>query len=308
MMRVPALVLAATVLAAALPSMPGSARSDPVPGEITLERELALSGGSRAPETRAAAVADFNEDGLLDIASLGGSATSSILLLLGDNEHEFARSLPVASDAPSDRIVAGDFDEDGHNDLMHGVLLLRGRGDGSFADPEAVSSESIEWPSEELASDLDGDGHLDLAITYEPVINTGSRLVVLWGHGDGTFEAPSQVTYLSRGFKIHLAADLTEDGMLDLVGGSSVYLGPGVRSDSLVVFPSLGSRAFGTRDSDRHRGLHARPLGRRSRPRWTPRHRGVRQSACGRWNRRLRSGTEHVAGARGGRGHARSRP
>ena len=246
MMRVPALVLAATVLAAALPSMPGSARSDPVPGEITLERELALSGGSRAPETRAAAVADFNEDGLLDIASLGGSATSSILLLLGDNEHEFARSLPVASDAPSDRIVAGDFDEDGHNDLMHGVLLLRGRGDGSFAEPEAVSSESIDWPSGELAADLDGDGHLDLAITYEPVVNAGSRLVVLWGHGDGTFEAPSQVTYLSRGFKIHLAADLTEDGMLDLVGGSSVYLGPGVRSDSLVVFPSLGSRAFGT--------------------------------------------------------------
>ena len=59
-------------------------------------------------------------------------------------------------------------------------------------------------------------------------------------------EAPSQVTYLSGGFRIHLAADLTEDGMLDLVGGSSVYLGPGVRSDSLVVFPSLGSRAFGT--------------------------------------------------------------
>ena len=107
MMRVPALVLAATVLAAALPSMPGSARSDPVPGEITLERELALSGGSRAPETRAAAVADFNEDGLLDIASLGGSATSSILLLLGDNEHEFARSLPVSSDAPSDRDRGG---------------------------------------------------------------------------------------------------------------------------------------------------------------------------------------------------------
>ncbi len=205
MMRVPVLVLVATMLAAALPSTPGSARSAPVPGEITFERELALGGPH--DETRAVAVADFDGDGLPDIASLGISATSSILLLLGDNADEFARSLPVASDAPSNRIVAGDFDEDGRNDLMHGVLLLRGRGDGSFADPEPVTSESIDWPSEELASDLDGDGHLDLAITYEPVVRAGSRLVVLWGHGDGTFEVPSQVTYLSRGFRIHLAAD-----------------------------------------------------------------------------------------------------
>jgi dienelactone hydrolase len=77
-------------------------------------------------------------------------------------------------------------------------------------------------------ADLDGDGHLDLAIAYY----TASRIGVFRGRGDGTFEAMPERTSGPGPWKVAVG-DFNGDGRFDLVtanrkaGSISVLLGNG---------------------------------------------------------------------------------
>ena len=85
-------------------------------------------------------------------------------------------------------VRAADLDRDGHIDLLvytsRGLELLRGRGDGTFADP---TIQVISRHGSTQFKDVDADGIQDL------VISNGEQatLSVLRGVGDGTF-APAE--------------------------------------------------------------------------------------------------------------------
>lgn len=83
-------------------------------------------------------------------------------------------------------IVSGDFDEDGHLDVVtgnngNGGDFLHGNGDGTFAEAVAINGNG----GDEIEStDFNLDGHLDIVrLTWD----TGLVMVNL-GNGDGTFQ------------------------------------------------------------------------------------------------------------------------
>jgi hypothetical protein len=121
-------------------------------------------------------------------------------------------------------LAVADLNLDGKPDLVTttqsrlGVVVLLGRGDGTFAvgpDIEVAPASAVS------AADLNGDGHVDL-------VAAGDKLAVLLGKGDGTFAQP---VYYSAGaqlndpgldlYGLHVA-DLNADSIPDLVAANWV--------------------------------------------------------------------------------------
>ena len=69
-------------------------------------------------------------------------------------------------------VAAGDFDNDGHVDLLvtglRGITLYRNRGDGAFEDVTATAGlgSSRSWAVSAGWFDYDNDGWLDLFVTH----------------------------------------------------------------------------------------------------------------------------------------------
>jgi hypothetical protein len=170
-----------------------------------------------------AATGDFDEDGWPDLVTSDskypGVQVSSYYG--GDYGGSFwAWNPPEVLLQPPGKIVAGDWDEDGHVDAaclipsLPFVLLLPGNGDGTFGDPftglpfPLVAGAD---PQDLIAIDLDGDGHLDLATANR----ADDSVSVFLGDGNGSFHAlPPVLT--PGGPRALAAADLDGDGDIDL--------------------------------------------------------------------------------------------
>lgn len=179
-------------------------------GTFVAGPSMAVAGGQISAVI---AVADFNGDGIPDLAVAAGQGEN--FLLLGKGDGSFVSSpLPDVVDGS---MVVGDFNKDGIPDLVmtSGALLL-GKGDGTFqaaTAPIPAGSASI------AVGDFDGDGNPDLAVT-----TFDNTVVVLLGAGDGTF--PSTVTYSAPYVPSGAltVGDFNGDGIPDLASaGSYVY-------------------------------------------------------------------------------------
>jgi sugar lactone lactonase YvrE len=187
------------------------------------------------------AVADFNGDGVQDIAALDGdSNTVTILLGNGDGTFTPTATSPTVGSNPN-QLAVGDFNGDGIPDLAvttsssSSLNILLGNGDGTFA---ATSNSPVVGgsPYSIVAGDFNGDGELDLAVTdtYDDTVS------VLLGNGDGTFA--SATTFACGINNSPLAvADFNNDGKLDLAVGISGNSGTG---DSVAIFVGNGDGTF----------------------------------------------------------------
>jgi hypothetical protein len=132
-----------------------------------------IDNGSFPVYLHAAALADFNNDGKLDVVAVGSSGSTTDL----------------------------------------GVFL--GNGDGTLQNPLIQPTNYVPWSV--AAGDFNKDGNMDVAVAEGDV-------GVFLGVGNGTFQ--SEVDY-AAGTDFVQTADMTGNGILDLVCGSSEMIGNG---------------------------------------------------------------------------------
>lgn len=177
------------------------------------------------PNTRDVAVADFNRDGIPDIAI--AVSDGPVVVLFGNGDGTFRRGPSTLIGTGLNFVVAADFNGDGKPDVALAtqgtsiVLVALGNGDGTFGVPLSIE---VGQNGHLIADDFNGDGKIDLAVC------TGNGVTILPGRGDGTFGTPS-VTALPAHATNLAAGDLNGDGRRDLVVttscGISVLLGLG---------------------------------------------------------------------------------
>jgi FG-GAP-like repeat len=166
----------------------------------------------------AAAVADFNNDGISDIASANGN-DQNVSVFLGNSDGTFAPANNFKPGAGATEIASADLNGDGKADLVvtdgirSGYVVL-GNGDGTFGSATAIPLHND--PIGIAIADLNGDGILDLAIAiFGPSNNSQGEAAILMGVGDGTFAAPVYYALTHNGLRL-VAIDLNHDGKLDL--------------------------------------------------------------------------------------------
>jgi hypothetical protein len=170
-----------------------------------------------------AVIADFNGDGKLDLAT-ADTDINRTLVFPGNGDGTFNRPITTSGFAAA-VVAAGDFDNDGKLDLAYTtdggfsiVWVTLGNGDGTFQAPITIDSEVAYNFSPLVVADFNGDGILDLVISG---LGTGGYGVsVLLGKGDGTFQPP-MIFYNASSVIVTAAADLNNDGKLDLIGYTS---------------------------------------------------------------------------------------
>lgn len=182
------------------------------------------------------AVADFNGDGKPDIA-VTDNGDKRVVVYLNDGKGSFLApiSTSVTMNALSaGSIVAGDFNEDGKQDLILGTvagqqadIYLAGNGDGTFTQKQDLpGSSGFETAT---ATDINGDSHLDL------LLGGNGGLAVYLGDGRGNFQSQDFSNQGTGSLFTGIAAgDFNNDGKQDFsvaspIGspGLRIYLGNG---------------------------------------------------------------------------------
>jgi hypothetical protein len=156
------------------------------------------------------AVADFNSDGILDIAVSDGSGLN---ILLGTGNLSYANPVPYGLGGYQHTSAVVDFNRDGHLDVAltapGGIALLFGTASGT------LQSFAVYDMGQSVASltvaDLNGDRIPDIAVA-----EGGTGPGILIGNGDGTFTLEAGTSISQGTGTIVLPGDFNGDGKEDL--------------------------------------------------------------------------------------------
>ncbi len=226
--------------------------------EVTPHRELSAEVRMMPTPSKRLRLGDFDEDGHLDVGVASTSLGEEIVnleVLFGDGSCSFTSSVFPGENPSCTAIGSGDFNGDGHPDVMtaggsgvslYSVYLNDSGGSGGFT-PFHVTIPDFEITSMAVG-DLDGDGHLDAVF---PGHGGDETACMIFGTGDGTFSDPVPLRHHLFGYTgvkgMDVAiADVNDDQKADLVfgneGASSIE---GVWAHgALFVFPGNGDGSF----------------------------------------------------------------
>lgn len=195
-------------------------------GTGALGAETTYAGAAGESEAQ---LADFNGDGIPDIAAVANGGQINILLGNGDGTF---RTGSAFSTVTSFYLKAADLNNDSKMDLVlssnvsGGLHTYLGNGDGTFTY-KGASSTSGTMQDVQLY-DFTGDGILDAAAISDGT----SQVNILQGNGDGTFTLSQTIAAPSNPFGIEVG-DFTGDGQADIIasgntsGGHKIYVNQG---------------------------------------------------------------------------------
>ncbi|MFN2442974.1 MAG: FG-GAP repeat domain-containing protein [Thermoanaerobaculia bacterium] len=236
---------------AAIGDFDGDGRPDLVMTSFEFEAFLAINRlpvgfeVERFPEADGsveALAADFDGDGNLDLALVGGGLPR---VLYGDGNGDFPRSAATGFSGSGPALVA-DWNGDGRPDIVaassgHRFVVHLSEGASGFATGGSVEVDG--FPNEILAGDLTGDGRPDL------VVLTSTNLAVAEGTGVG-FAAPRATIFAQAAADGAAIGDFDRDGMIELamsLAGRTEFIDGGV----VYLPPALFVSRMGTPDNPR---------------------------------------------------------
>lgn len=223
---------------------------------------------SIAANTSAVVSADFNGDGIPDLAATN-SINNSVQILLGDGAGNFSSTLFIPVGRGPAGILAADFNGDGKVDLAvsnsgdNTVQILLGNGDGTFVTGLPIPTTGV-YPTFLVAADFNADGKLDLAVIdwcgdgSMGCAPTGApfgpgKLTILLGNGDGSFIAAAVSPATGVQPASIVAGDFNSDGFVDLAIANT-------RSNNITVLMGNGDGTFVTTTSSTVTGSNPQGL------------------------------------------------
>ncbi len=174
-------------------------------------------------------LADFNQDGILDLAIL---TANGVDIELGNGHGGFLPPVVYDAGTDPDGLAIADINHDGNPDLLVSnplgdLLVLLGQGNGTF-EPYRNTNQTITL----AVAGLTGNGSKDVIYADQGL----DRVVVDYG-ASGSTVLDNQSTGLLDPGAVTLA-DLNGDGIPDLIVANS-------GSNNVLIYPGLGNGQFG---------------------------------------------------------------
>lgn len=187
-------------------------------------------------------VADFNNDGKLDIVSAynGNGAT----VALGNGNGSFRNVFSNSSIVNGTDAKAADFNHDGNQDFLilnygtgNGTTMsvFIGNGDGTFGSPVTYTTQAGPYQAE--LGDINNDGVDDVVIA----VNFGFSILI--GNSNGSFAAPLSIYAVNTPWDVALG-DVDGDGVLDIAGANAfnssvAIIGTTATSSTMIPYLDL---------------------------------------------------------------------
>lgn len=168
-------------------------------------------------------IADVNKDGSSDIL-VANAGSGNVSVYLGDGKSRFvqASGSPFPAGPEPNDITTADFNGDGNPDVAipnHGtksaaVLLGNGKGQFAFASGSPFAVDDRPHPHGIAVADFNGDKKPDIAIDSWGE----SKVLVMFGKGDGTFQTPGVKFDVGQmPYQRLRTGDLDDDGNPDII-------------------------------------------------------------------------------------------
>ncbi len=197
-----------------------------VPADRVKYERMADPGGQPVftkPGITSLTVAHLNGDAYRDVVATAWASDVLVFFPGHPDEYLAAPTYIHAPGGPRD-VQAGDFNEDGDPDLAatlysaNRIALWKGDGAGNFEPVEQFASRGA-LPHKLQVDDLNGDGHLDLAVSH---CHASDSIVLFFGTGDFRFSLSQEILLgdsrdvVEREIRDILVDDFDGDGKPDI--------------------------------------------------------------------------------------------